>query len=143
MQHKTTISIQAETHQDTIQAIRGLLDMIQNPDLLEQHAQELMDGTFVVNAPSYQAEINHMEQEEAKPASNKTIIEAHNKYLSFKGNTKQAITFVDRMREYALDNLMTDFLFNIEVALQDMGIYDEHFNLIDTKPKGFLTGGAK
>lgn len=81
-------------------------------------------------------------------------IEANNKCLSFKGTAKQAIDFVDMMRDIGtytgsdFDNELNDFLFNIERDLQDAGIYDEHFNLIDERDtpeiySGILKSGAE
>ena len=65
------------------------------------------------------------------------IIEANNKCLAFKGSPKQAIDFVDYMSEFASEtggeyiNLVTDFLYNIEVELQNNGYLDEDFNPTD------------
>ena len=61
-------------------------------------------------------------------------IQAREKYLSFDGLAPDAIRLVDSLHEayYGLDmpKVLNDFVFNIEVALQNAGIYDEDFNLI-------------
>ena len=65
------------------------------------------------------------------------IIEANNKCLAFKGSPKQAIFFVDYMSKFASEtggeyiNLVTDFIYNIEVELQNNGYLDEDFNKTD------------
>jgi hypothetical protein len=62
-------------------------------------------------------------------------IQAREKYLSFDGLAPDAITLVDSLHEayYGADmpKVLNDFVFNIEVALQNAGIYDEDFNLIE------------
>jgi len=74
-----------------------------------------------------------------KKTRNKIKIEVNNKYLAFCGNANEAIDFVQSMRETNhhiggdFENVMSDFLFNIEKALQDAGVHDEHFNLIEEK----------
>ena len=78
----------------------------------------------------------------------KIMIEVNNKYLAFRGNANEAIDFVDDMREREFNNDVNDFLFNIERSLQDSGVYDEHFNLIDAQDKpelysGILKSGAE
>jgi hypothetical protein len=66
----------------------------------------------------------------------KQIIEANNKCLAFKGTSRQAIDFVDMMREIGIatgsdfENILSDFIFNIEAELQNNGYLDEDFNLI-------------
>ena len=61
-------------------------------------------------------------------------IEASEKYLSFKGYASDAIRLIDSLHEayYGKDmpKVLNDFVFNIEVALQNAGIYDQDFNLI-------------
>jgi hypothetical protein len=61
-------------------------------------------------------------------------IEAREKYLSFDGLSPDAISLVNALHEayYGEDmpKVLNDFVFNIEVALQNAGIYDEDFNLI-------------
>lgn len=62
-------------------------------------------------------------------------IEAREKYLFFDGLAGDAIRLVDSLHEayYGSDmpKVLNDFVFNIEVALQNAGIYDEDFNLIE------------
>jgi hypothetical protein len=61
-------------------------------------------------------------------------IKASEKYLSFDGYVSDAIQLIDSLHEayYGKDmpKVLNDFVFNIEVALQNAGIYDEDFNLI-------------
>lgn len=61
-------------------------------------------------------------------------IEAREKYLLFDGLPQDAISLVDSLHEAYFDQdmpkVLNDFVFNIEVALQNAGIYDEDFNLI-------------
>jgi len=61
-------------------------------------------------------------------------IQAREKYLQFDGFAEDAITLIDSLHTayYAEDmpKVLNDFVFNIEVALQNAGIYDENFNLI-------------
>ena len=81
--------------------------------------------------------------------NNEIKIEVVNKHLTFKGNANEAIVFVDNMREHTnyadFCNDVSDFLFSIERALQDAGVYDEHFNLVDTPEiySGVLKPGAE
>lgn len=62
-------------------------------------------------------------------------IEAQEKYLSFNGLHQDAITLIDSLHAayYGEDmpKVLNDFVFNIEVALQNAGIYDQDFNLIE------------
>lgn len=62
------------------------------------------------------------------------IIEASEKFLTYKGDTQTAIFLVESIREaYGctdLPKMLNDFIFNIEVALQNAGVLDEHFNEI-------------
>jgi hypothetical protein len=64
-------------------------------------------------------------------------ITAREKYLQFDGYAEDAIVLVDSLHEayFGIDmpKVLNDFVFNIEVALQNNGIYDEHFNLIREK----------
>jgi uncharacterized glyoxalase superfamily protein PhnB len=66
----------------------------------------------------------------------KTII-ATEKYLSFRGDSEYALSFVDSIRDAydlavqsggdGMPKMLNDFIFNIEVALQDAGVLDENF----------------
>lgn len=67
-----------------------------------------------------------------------TIIQAENKGLSFKG-TPEAAKYVIELFDEAFytegrdaPNFIRDFIFNIEVALQDAGYLDQDFN--EVKP---------
>jgi len=64
-------------------------------------------------------------------------IQAGEKYLYFDGLAPDAITLVDALHEAYfrsdMPKVLNDFVFNIEVALQNAGIYDEDFNLIEEK----------
>jgi hypothetical protein len=64
-------------------------------------------------------------------------IEASEKYLHFKGLAPDAITLIDSLHGayYSSDmpKVLNDFVFNLEVALQNAGIYDQDFNLIEHK----------
>lgn len=61
-------------------------------------------------------------------------IKASEKHLSFDGHPSDAIRFVDEIRETYneagrdMGKTLNDFIFNIEVALQDAGYLDEDFN---------------
>jgi hypothetical protein len=61
-------------------------------------------------------------------------IKASEKYLTFDGYASDAVRLVDSLHEayYGKDmpKVLNDFVFNIEVALQDVGVYDQDFNLI-------------
>jgi len=67
-----------------------------------------------------------------------TIIQAENKGLSFKGTPEGAKYVVELLDEAFYSqgrdapNFIRDFIFNIEVALQDAGYLDQDFN--ETKP---------
>lgn len=62
------------------------------------------------------------------------IIEAREKYLSYRGDTAYALLLVQTIREAFGHNdmpkMLNDFVFNIEVALQNAGVLDEDFNEI-------------
>ena len=64
-------------------------------------------------------------------------IEASEKYLSFNGYASDAIALVDSLHEAYYDKdmpkVLNDFVFNIEVALQNVGIYDQDFNLKESE----------
>ena len=63
------------------------------------------------------------------------IIQASERFLSFHGDAETAMYLVDSIREaYGCNDvpkMLNDFIFNIEVALQDAGVLDEHFNRIE------------
>jgi len=65
---------------------------------------------------------------------NNMKIKASEKYLSFDGYVGDAVRLVDSLHEAYhgkdMPKVLNDFVFNIEVGLQDAGIYDEDFNLI-------------
>ena len=62
------------------------------------------------------------------------LIEASERFLTYKGDAETALYLVDSIREaYGsadLPKMLNDFIFNIEVALQNAGVLDEHFNRI-------------
>jgi hypothetical protein len=61
-------------------------------------------------------------------------IKASEKYLSFDGYASDAICLVESLHEAFYDKdmpkVLNDFVFNIEVELQNFGFYDSDFNLI-------------
>jgi hypothetical protein len=63
------------------------------------------------------------------------LIHAQEKYLRFDGLPADALSYVDSIRSvYAnsdMPKVLNDFVFNIEVALQNAGILDVDFNLIE------------
>lgn len=62
------------------------------------------------------------------------LIHASNRALNFSGDTETAISFVENLRHayefIDMPKLLNDFVFAIEVALQDAGVLDEDFNRI-------------
>ena len=62
------------------------------------------------------------------------IIEAQEKYLSFRGDTDYAFRLVESIHQAfdesgtEMPKMLNDFIFNIEVALQNEIILDENFN---------------
>lgn len=66
---------------------------------------------------------------------NLIIIFATEKSLSFNGDTEDAIALVNSLREaYTYIDMpkgLNDFVFNIEVALQNAGALDEWFNEVE------------
>ena len=60
------------------------------------------------------------------------IIEAREKCLSFKGDAGSALDLVNNLRwayEHTdMPKMLNDFVFNIEVALQNAGVLDQDFN---------------
>jgi len=65
------------------------------------------------------------------------IIEANEKYLSYRGDTEYALRLVNSLREaYGhsdMPKMLNDFVFGLEVALQNAGVLDEDFNEIATQ----------
>ena len=63
---------------------------------------------------------------------NSIIILAREKSLSFNGYTEDAIALVNSLRgayTYTdMPKMLNDFVFNIEVTLQNAGVLDEWFN---------------
>ena len=63
------------------------------------------------------------------------LIKASNKQLSFDGDSETAKMLVDSLHDAYLERgvdmpkMLNDFVFNIEVALQDAGVLDEWFNV--------------
>ena len=57
-------------------------------------------------------------------------IKISNQYLSFDGHPSDALRFVDEIHEAGTDmgKTLNDFIFAIEVALQNAGYLDEDFN---------------
>ena len=61
------------------------------------------------------------------------LIQASEKALSFNGDSQTALYLVNDLRESYQQNgmdmpkMLNDFVFNIEVALQDAGVLDEWF----------------
>jgi len=66
---------------------------------------------------------------------NSTIILAREKALSFNGYTEDAIALVNSLREAYIytdmPKMLNDFVFNIEVELQNAGALDEWFNEVE------------
>lgn len=62
------------------------------------------------------------------------IITATEKALTFRGDTACALSLIDSLRlaygSEDMPKLLNDFVFNIEVALQNAGVLDEHFGVI-------------
>lgn len=63
------------------------------------------------------------------------FINAKERCLSFDGDTDTALTLVESLREaYAgndMPKMLNDFVFNIEVALQNAGVIDENFGVVE------------
>jgi len=61
------------------------------------------------------------------------VIQAREKYLSFDGFAEDAIGLIDSLHSayYGEDmpKVLNDFVFNLEVALQNAGIFDQDFNI--------------
>jgi len=60
------------------------------------------------------------------------FIQAREKALFFSGDSASALALVESLHgAYAssdMPKMLNDFVFNIEVALQNAGVLDEHFN---------------
>jgi hypothetical protein len=60
------------------------------------------------------------------------IILAREKSLSFNGYTEDALALVNSLRDAygsaGMPKMLNDFVFNIEVALQNANVLDEDFN---------------
>ena len=60
------------------------------------------------------------------------IIETQEKYLSYRGDAAYALSLVTSLREAYGHNdmpkMLNDFVFGLEVALQNSGVLDENFN---------------
>ena len=65
------------------------------------------------------------------------LIQASEKMLSFHGDTNSALNLVNSLREaydgsgLEMSKMLNDFVFNIEVALQNEGILDQDFNQVE------------
>lgn len=59
-------------------------------------------------------------------------IEVSEKYLTYRGDSDYALRLVSSLREAYGHNdmpkMLNDFVFGIEVALQNAGVLDENFN---------------
>ena len=64
------------------------------------------------------------------------FIKASNRQLSFDGDTQTALMLIESIHGAYLDQgidmpkLLNDFIFNLEVALQDANVLDQDFNVI-------------
>ena len=60
------------------------------------------------------------------------LIYAENRALTFNGDSQSALALVNSVRDaYGHDEmpkLLNDFIFNLEMALQDAGVLDEWFS---------------
>ena len=67
------------------------------------------------------------------------FINTSNRQLSFNGDTQTALMLVESLHNAYLENgidmpkLINDFVFNIEVSLQDSGVLDNDFNVLETQ----------
>lgn len=61
-------------------------------------------------------------------------IKVSDRFLHYEGNAFEALRIVESLREAYqesgndMPNSLGDFVFSMEVALQDIGFLDEHFN---------------
>lgn len=64
-----------------------------------------------------------------------TVIKVSERGLSYEGDTEYAYRLVESIREAyghnEMPKMLNDFVFNIEVALQNVGVLDEWFNKIE------------
>ena len=64
------------------------------------------------------------------------LIQASEKFLAFHGDTNSALNLVNSLHEaydgsgLEMSKMLNDFVFNIEVALQNAGVLDQDFNEI-------------
>ena len=64
------------------------------------------------------------------------IIKAQEKFLTFDGDSATALMLVNDLREtyeangMEMSKMLGDFVFNIEMALQDAGVLDEWFEVV-------------
>jgi len=64
------------------------------------------------------------------------FITAKERCLSFDGDTETALMLVDSIRDTYdvagrdMPKMLNDFVFNIEVALQDAGVLDKDFEMV-------------
>ena len=69
------------------------------------------------------------------------LITASEKSLSYKGDAEYALLLVESLHtSYGgedMPKMLSDFVFNIEVALQDANVLDQDFNLINTFDKPY------
>ena len=65
------------------------------------------------------------------------FIKASNRQLSFDGDTQTALMLIESLHNAYLENgidmpkLLNDFVFNLEVSLQDIGVLDNDFNVLE------------
>jgi len=87
---------------------------------------------------SYQRIDKMWETKTREDEERRRLIQAENKGLSFKGNPESAKYVIELFNEAFYSdgrdapNFIRDFVFNLEVALQDAGHLDENFN--EVKP---------
>lgn len=64
------------------------------------------------------------------------MISAENKYLNYRGDSQYALYLIESLHQAYLEQgidmpkMLNDFVFNLEVALQDAGVLDENFMVI-------------
>ena len=71
-----------------------------------------------------------------------TIIEITEKFLSYKGDTEYALRLVESIRlaynGADMPKMLNDFIFGLEVALQDVGVLDDGFNVKTTEQEYYM-----